>query len=139
MRIRTEDDFGAVARQRRHDLGLSQADLAQRAGVTRQWLVRFERGNTEVTLSKAFAVLRELDLLLSADPAELRSLTIKVPQVSTSFTLPKVRIPSLNFEDTRRSLNSLGSAATPAMLSEVRESIRRLNADYGDSRESSHE
>jgi transcriptional regulator with XRE-family HTH domain len=56
------EDFGRVARQRRLDLNLSQDDLAERAGVTRQWLSRFESAKADVSLSKALLVLRELDL-----------------------------------------------------------------------------
>jgi transcriptional regulator with XRE-family HTH domain len=56
------EDLGRVARQRRLDLNLSQHDLAERAGVTRQWLSRFESAKADVSLSKALLVIRELDL-----------------------------------------------------------------------------
>lgn len=85
MRIRTAGELGLAARQRRRDLKLSQETVAGLAGVTRQWLVRFEGGNTEVTLSKAFAVLGALDLVTRVDPTE------------TSFvTIPKLAIPRID-------------------------------------------
>lgn len=62
MRAKKPADVGAIVRQRRLDLRLSQAALAERANVTRQWLIRFEQGNGEVTLAKVFAVLRALEL-----------------------------------------------------------------------------
>jgi transcriptional regulator with XRE-family HTH domain len=67
MRILGVDDLGTIARQRRLDLGRSQADIARAAGVTRQWLVRFEQGNGEVALSRAVAVLDELGLILRVE------------------------------------------------------------------------
>ncbi|GAA2233738.1 HipA domain-containing protein [Herbiconiux moechotypicola] len=71
MRIASAADYGYLARDRRVELELSQAELAERAGVTRQWLVRFEQGSTETTVAKVQAVLRALDLVtvvLVAEP-----------------------------------------------------------------------
>lgn len=106
MRIRSIDDFGAVARQRRRDLGLSQAGLAERSGVARQWLVRFEQGNTEVSLSKVFAVLTELDLLVRLDPIK--------PE---SASMPKLVIPNLPVTELQ---------VDEARLTQVREAIQFL-------------
>ena len=88
MKISSTEDLGIVARQRRHELQLSQAELAARAGVTRQWLTRFEGGNSEVALSKVFAVLREIDLKIRVDvPEEVAGtaeVTYVIPRVVTS-------------------------------------------------------
>ena len=62
MKTPWPEDIGRVARQRRLDLNLSQDDLAERTGVTRQWLSRFESAKADVSLSKVLLVLRELDL-----------------------------------------------------------------------------
>ena len=67
MRARTTEDLGNLVRQRRKELGLSQASLAESAGVTRQWLVRFEQGRSDVTLQNSLAVINALDLDLSLD------------------------------------------------------------------------
>jgi y4mF family transcriptional regulator len=58
MRIRTPTDLGAVLRDRRKELKLDQATLAQRIGVSRQWLVGVERGRARAELG---LVLRALD------------------------------------------------------------------------------
>lgn len=63
-RIRTTDGFGRVARQARLDQQLSQAELAERAGVTRQWLIRFEQGRSDVSLAKTMDVFTALDLVV---------------------------------------------------------------------------
>ncbi len=60
MRVRTPNDIGALIRQRRHELGLSQIRLAERVGVSRQWVVEVERGKPRAELG---LVLRALDVL----------------------------------------------------------------------------
>lgn len=53
--------LGSAIRRLRHDRGWTQADLAERAGVTRQWVVAIEKGDTpgaEIAL-----VMRALDAL----------------------------------------------------------------------------
>lgn len=126
MRVRRVEDFGAIARQRRRDLGLSQAQVAERAGVTRQWLVGFEKGNSEVSLSKAFAVLRELNLDVRTDPAEAHTATIHDPRLPTAtFRIPKIEVPELNMDVLRQSLMH---AAVADPLPALRDRIARLDA-----------
>jgi len=64
MRIRTVRDVGAAARVRREKLGMSQQSLADQAGVTREWVVRFESGKVSVTLNRVFDVLSVLGLTM---------------------------------------------------------------------------
>jgi transcriptional regulator with XRE-family HTH domain len=65
--INTIRDLGAVARGRRRALGLSQGDLARRAGVSRQWISGFETGNPGAELRLVIALLDALDLRLLVD------------------------------------------------------------------------
>jgi len=60
MRVRTPKDIGALIRQRRHELELSQIQLAERMGVSRQWVVDVERGKARAEIG---LVLRALDVL----------------------------------------------------------------------------
>jgi HTH-type transcriptional regulator/antitoxin HipB len=60
MRARTPLDIGLTVRERRRELGLNQADLAAKAGVSRQWLVAVEKGKPRVELG---LVLRLLNVL----------------------------------------------------------------------------
>ncbi|MCU1411580.1 MAG: helix-turn-helix protein [Rhodoglobus sp.] len=62
MRIRAASDFGALIAERRESLGLTQSELAKRAGVVREWLVRLENGAPTVTVHRLLRVLRELGL-----------------------------------------------------------------------------
>jgi len=54
-------------RGRRIDLGMSQDDLAVRAGVSRRWLSSFEAGKGSVELGMVLRVLAALDLELHMD------------------------------------------------------------------------
>lgn len=93
MRIRSTEDLGAVVRERRRELGVSQAELAERADVTRQWIIRFERGTTDVSLAKAISVLRVLGLELRTDAAGATD--IATPQHDT-IRIPKIEVPRMD-------------------------------------------
>ncbi len=60
MQIKSVRNLAAAVRGRRQDLGLTQAELATRAGVSRKWVYEFEAGkpNAELRL-----ILRVLDVL----------------------------------------------------------------------------
>jgi len=62
--VRTIRDLAATARGRRLDLGLSQAQVAKRVGVSRKWIVEFEAGKPSAELGLALRVLDELGLAL---------------------------------------------------------------------------
>nr|WP_301218197.1 helix-turn-helix transcriptional regulator [Agreia sp. PsM10] len=132
VRIRHIEDFGAIARQRRQDLGLSQAEIATRAGVTRQWLVRFERGNSEVSLSKVFSVLTELALLVTAEPVESSDSSVAVTK--HTFSVPKIEMPLLDMTALRASLEAASRLPSQAMVAGVRDAIQRMNAPQSQSR-----
>jgi len=61
MKIRTVADVGLVLRERRRELRLTQAELAERIGASRQWVIRVEQGNQRSDVGlvlKAIAALR---------------------------------------------------------------------------------
>jgi y4mF family transcriptional regulator len=60
--------------QRRTDLGLTQAELARRANVSRQWLVAVEGGKDTAEVGRVLAVIRVLGLQLELTPATGRDL-----------------------------------------------------------------
>ena len=64
MRIITPEDLAVIAREQRRELGLDQATLARRVGVSRKWIVDFEKGKPSVELSLVLQVLKALDLPL---------------------------------------------------------------------------
>jgi HTH-type transcriptional regulator / antitoxin HipB len=61
MRLASIADIAAAVRGRRVDLGLSQGDLAERAGVSRRWVNQFEAGGRAT--AEIGTILRVLDSL----------------------------------------------------------------------------
>lgn len=62
-RIRFE--LGAAVRQRREELGLTQADLARRAGLQQPAVARFEAGGTMPTIPMLERLAKALGMRLS--------------------------------------------------------------------------
>jgi HTH-type transcriptional regulator / antitoxin HipB len=72
MNVNSMRDVAAVVRGRRQDLGLSQADLAARVGVSRAWINAVEAGKPSVELGLVLRLLDHLDLRLDlAKPGDL--------------------------------------------------------------------
>ena len=63
-------DLSALVRGRRRALGLSQAELAAKANVSRQWISAFELGRPGSELRLILRLLEALGLRLSVDPVE---------------------------------------------------------------------
>ena len=59
-------DFAFLVRSRRKDLGLSQAQLAAKVGVSRQWIIDIEKGKPRAEMALALALLAALGVQLQA-------------------------------------------------------------------------
>ncbi len=70
MGLRTPDDVGRAIRARRRTLGLDQATLAKRVGVSRQWIVEVERGKKRAEIGLVLQTLEALGLQLTLRPAK---------------------------------------------------------------------
>ncbi len=68
MTIQTVRDLAAVVRGRRKDLGMNQAQLAARAGVSRKWIYEFEAGKPTAEFGLLLRVLDALGLALEVTP-----------------------------------------------------------------------
>jgi y4mF family transcriptional regulator len=64
MQINSLHDLAATIRGRRLSLGLSQAELATRARVSRPWISELEAGKPTVELGLVLRLLHALDLHL---------------------------------------------------------------------------
>ncbi|TFD83223.1 helix-turn-helix domain-containing protein [Cryobacterium fucosi] len=109
MKTPWPEDIGRVARQRRLDLNLSQNDLADRTGVTRQWLSRFESAKADVSLSKVLLVLRELDL----------NVDVRAPQPTVMPDLASYAADSI-----MRTVAQINANMAGAMADSVQRAIR---------------
>lgn len=64
MRVNSMRDVAATVRGRRKDLGLSQAELAARVGVSRAWINAVEAAKPSVAFDLVLRLLDALDLRL---------------------------------------------------------------------------
>ena len=64
MQVNSMRDLAAAVRGRRQDLGLSQAELAARVGVSRAWINAVEGGKPSVELGLVLRLLDDLGLRL---------------------------------------------------------------------------
>lgn len=68
--LRTVGELGAAIRDRRRALGLSQQDLAELVGASRQWIVGIEGGHERAELGLLLRTLNALGLVLTLDDGE---------------------------------------------------------------------
>ncbi|WP_158564377.1 helix-turn-helix domain-containing protein [Jiangella anatolica] len=66
--FRSTRELGAAVRDRRNERELTQAELARRAGVSREWVNALERGKPNVNVTQLMDVLEVLDLALDLTP-----------------------------------------------------------------------
>ena len=66
--FRTVGHLGMEIRRLRQDADLTQADLAQLAGVSRRWLSQVERGHPGGEIANLMKVARALGLSLRFEP-----------------------------------------------------------------------
>jgi HTH-type transcriptional regulator / antitoxin HipB len=69
LTLRSIHDLAAAIRGRRTDLGMSQAELAKRTGVSRKWIYEFEAGKPTAELGLLLRVLDALGLGIELTPS----------------------------------------------------------------------
>jgi HTH-type transcriptional regulator/antitoxin HipB len=67
MRLRTPADFGAAIRDHRLRARLTQATLARKVGVGRQWIVEVEKGKPGAPIALLLRTLDALKIALRTD------------------------------------------------------------------------
>lgn len=120
MLIASNHELGTLVRDRRERLGWTQQELADRADTTRQWISRFEKGASDVTLERALAVLRVLNLDLEVRRPGERAANVE-PFATIAAQLRNLKLPVVDPEQSRRIAAS--SAADPRM----KEAIARMS------------
>lgn len=70
MFVTTPRDIGGAIKERRKQLGLGQAELAERAGVSRQWLIQVESGKPGVAMGTVLRLLNTLGLRFTLDTGD---------------------------------------------------------------------
>lgn len=64
MKIRTASELGLLLRERRRELGLTQEELADRIGVSRQWVGKVEKGRQRADAGLVLRAVGALRLVL---------------------------------------------------------------------------
>jgi HTH-type transcriptional regulator/antitoxin HipB len=67
MRIRTPADLGALIRDHRTKLSLDQKTLAQKVGVSRQWIVDVEKGKPRAEIGLLLRTIHALGIAVDAE------------------------------------------------------------------------
>jgi len=70
MQIKSIRDLASTVRGRRQDLGLSQAEIAARAGVSRDWVNQIEAGKPKAEFGLVLRLLDALGLQLDTVPRD---------------------------------------------------------------------
>ncbi len=70
FRIYTSESLGAAIRHYRREAGLTQEDLARRAGLHRTYLSDLERGKETEQLRRILRLLRQLGVRMTLEPAD---------------------------------------------------------------------
>jgi HTH-type transcriptional regulator / antitoxin HipB len=89
--IRTPADLGAAIRDRRRQLGLDQATLARRIGVSRQWVVGIERGRSRAELGLVLRAMDALGIRLHARTSEHPERATATPAVDIDAIVSSAR------------------------------------------------
>ena len=66
--------LGSLVRQTRSELGWTQGELADRAGVSRAWVARLESGHRRAELEQILRLLAALDVRLLAQTGHSRGM-----------------------------------------------------------------
>ncbi len=70
MHVRTMRDLGALVRSARTARGMTQADLAAQLRMSRDWVVRLEKGHPRLEAQRVLDALRVVGVSLEATVPE---------------------------------------------------------------------
>lgn len=79
MRAKTVADVGAVVRSARHAQGVTQAELARRLHVSRDWVVRLEQGHPRLQAQHILDALVVLNVEVTLTAAHTPTAGQEVP------------------------------------------------------------
>jgi antitoxin VapB len=80
MQVKTMGDVGALVRSARTARGMTQADLAAQLRMSRDWVVRLEKGHPRLEAQRVLDALRVVGVQLEATVADGPALSIEDPE-----------------------------------------------------------
>ncbi len=96
MQIRNAIELGAAIRDRRRLLKLAQSQLAQRIGVTRQWIIDIEKGKPRAEIGLALRALDALGMGLTLVDPKASPPTPTTRRINLGAILSAARKPTPN-------------------------------------------
>lgn len=95
MNLKNPKDVGALVRDRRTRQSLTQAMLAEKAGVSRRWLAGLEAGKSGAELGLVFRVLASLRINVSVEFDASKTQNKESAGTSTASVLGRVGLDEL--------------------------------------------
>ena len=93
VRVRSPSELGALIRGRRRELGLDQSTLADRVGVSRQWIIEVEKGKPRAAIGLVLRTLNALGIFLDARTEPLHKVKSSGAQVDLDALIDAARKP----------------------------------------------
>ena len=89
MNLININDLATLVKKERQNRGWTQAELATRSGVSRDWLIGLEKGKQTVEIALVFRTLKALGIQLTAQkPPEPQSISeTYINNLSSKHTL----------------------------------------------------
>lgn len=92
--------FGELLRERRRQLGLSQAEVASQVGASRQWVIDIEKGKERAEIGMAFKLAQVLGVQFKVQTKAARSLKTPVnPQAKQAEQTMQDLAAAMDFLD----------------------------------------
>ena len=90
-------DLAKTIKSKRLELGLTQTELAQKAGVSRRWLIGLEQGDLQD--ARLTTILKTLEALeISLKTTGTQTIEVPVPRISAQEIL-RATAPKVSFKD----------------------------------------
>ncbi|MBX3250299.1 MAG: helix-turn-helix transcriptional regulator [Myxococcales bacterium] len=96
MLARTPEDVGSLIREQRLARGMTQAQLAQAIGASRQWVVDLERGKSTLALGLVLRAVTAVGLSLRVETSTTPALAAGHPVIDLDAVLARARTPALS-------------------------------------------
>jgi len=91
VRIRTPIDLGALIRDQRTRRELDQKSLADKVGVSRQWIVEVEKGKARAEIGLVLRTIEALGILLTAEDSRKTKAQTRPPPVDIDSIVSAAR------------------------------------------------
>lgn len=93
MHIRSPSELGALIRGTRRQLGLDQSALAEKVGVSRQWIIEIEKGKPRAAIGLILRTLNALGIFLDARTEATRKATTPAAKIDLDAIIAAARKP----------------------------------------------